>query len=153
MPISGFRELSGQLKRMGAANGGKALRNAAMRAMLPAQQAAKANAPVGSPPYSYPDRAPVDPYPRRTYKGRLVTPGFASRSVRRKSLISADRRYVTVLLGVDQEAFYAVNFVELGTSRTPAQPWLEPSFRSSLPAVDTRFQRFLKANIDKAIAR
>lgn len=144
--IHGFRELSNQLKAMGDAAGGKALRAAAMSAMLPAVKEARAAAPVGNPPFE----DGKDPYPVRTYTGGLRTPGFAKRNIARKSFISKDRRQVKVMLGVRPKAFYAVQFLELGTSRIPKRPWLEPAFRRSLPQVNARFKQNLKKLIDKA---
>jgi HK97 gp10 family phage protein len=152
--IAGYKELAAQLSRMGAAPGGKALRSAAMSSMLPAVKRARSSAPVGS---SYESRQAdgtnrnPDPYPTRTYKGRLKTPGFASRNVARVSKISSDKRSVQVLLGVRKEAFYAVQFVELGYGNQPRRPWLEPAFRESLTAINSRFQTQLKALIDKGV--
>lgn len=153
MPILGFKDLSRQLSRLGAAAGGKALRNAANRSMLPALKAARTAAPVASPPYVYDGHAPVDPYPRKTYKGRLVSPGFTARSVTRRSFLSRDRKTAVVILGVKPEAFYSLIFGEFGTSRQAAAPWLEPSFRSSIAAINNQFRRLLKANLDKAARR
>jgi hypothetical protein len=54
------------------------------------------------------------------------------------------------MLGVRPEAFYAVQFIELGTSKIPKRPWLEPAFRQSITAVDLRFQSEIKRLIDRA---
>lgn len=144
--ITGFKELTRQLNAMGDAAHGKALRSAAMGSMLPAVKAAKANAPVGNPPFE----SGGDPYPVKTYKGRLRTPGFAKRSITRKSKLRKDGKGVRVMLGVKPEAFYAINFIEFGTSKTPKKPWLEPAFRQSIPEVNERFRKRLKQLIDKA---
>lgn len=149
MPVLGYKELSTQLKAMGTSVGGKTLRAAAMSAMLPALRAAQAAAPVADPPYVY-DGVSKDPYPKRTYKGRLVAPGFAKRNVARKAVVSKDKTKVNIMLGVKQEAFYAVQFIELGTSRIPKRPWLEPAFRASLESVDERLKEQLKRRIDLA---
>lgn len=149
MPTTGYKELSRQLSRMGRAVGGRAFRSAGLSAMLPALREAQSSAPVGNPPYEYSGTS-KDPYPVRTYKGRLRTPGFASRNVARKAQLSSDGRSVRVMLGVKPEAFYAISFVEFGTSRTPKRPWLEPAFKRSIPAVDARFKQRLRALIDKA---
>ena len=150
MPIQGFKKLSKQLSALGPAVGGKALRSAATSAMLPALKEARQSAPVAAPPYYY-GGGGKDPYPKRTHKGRLVTPGFTQRNVRRRSRLSRDKRTVRVFLGVDSEAFYALQFIELGTSRQPKRPWLEPAFRRSLPLVDSRFRQFLKKRLDAAL--
>lgn len=142
--VLGYRELSNQLRRLGAAPAGKVVRRAALSAMLPALRAAQAKAPVGNPPYNG-----KDPYPVRTYKGRLRTPGFASRNVARKGILKNEGGAI-VLLGVKPEAFYALNFYEFGKSGVPARPWLEPAFRESIPAVDARFRRRLRQILDRA---
>ena len=150
--IRGFKELSAQLDAMGKAPSGQALRNAAMSAMLPAQEAARAAAPRGSPPYGpYESRKqPFDPYPKKTYKGRRVAPGFASRNVARRAFLNNEGSRVRVSLGVRSEAFYALQFIELGTSKIPKRPWLEPSFRASQDAVEFAFHDRLVELIDRA---
>lgn len=67
----------------------------------------------------------------RTYKGRLVTAGFAARSLRVVTTISRDKTRIISRLGVRREAFYALQFFELGTAHIPAHPWLVPAFESS----------------------
>ena len=151
MAIVGYKELSLQLQAMGRSVGGKTLRSAAMSAMLPALREAQSSIPVGTPPYEVKGTGrTVDPYPIKTYKGRLRTPGFAKRNLARKAKLSKDRSSVRVMLGVRPEAFYAVQFIELGTSKIPKRPWLEPAFRRSVPAINSRFQSELKRLIDRA---
>lgn len=66
----------------------------------------------------------------RTYRGRLVTAGFAARSIRTIVKVSRDKQSATAILGVKAEAFYALQFLELGTAYIPATPWLLPAFES-----------------------
>lgn len=146
---SGYKELSKKLTAMTSVAGGRLLRSAAMSAMLPALRAARAEAPVGDPPYLRRGK-PFDPYPIKTHKGRLRTPGFTKRNVARKSTLSRDGRSVKVMLGVRPEAFYAIQFIELGTSKIPKRPWLEPAFRKSINDVDALFRQRLKLLLDKA---
>ena len=152
MSISGYKELSAQLRAMGAAAGGQALKSAAFSSMKPALQAAQAAAPEAHPPYGpYATRTtPLDPYPKKTYKGRRVAPGFARRSVAIRAFLARTRDFVKVALGVRSEAFYAVQFIELGTSKVPKRPWLEPAFRGAVAAVDAQLQTRLRALIDRA---
>jgi hypothetical protein len=60
---------------------------------------------------------------------------------------------VKVSVGVQKEAFYAVQFLELGTSKIPKRPWLEPAFRGAVSAVDAELQKRLKVIIDRAAKR
>lgn len=155
MSISGYRELSAQLKAMKAATSGRAMRSAVTAAAKPALDAARAAAPQANPPYGpYATRTtPIDPYPKKTYKGRLVTPGFASRSVASRSRISRDGQAARVEIGVRAEAFYSIQFLELGTSKIPKRPWLEPAFRGSRSAIDARLTGDLRRAIDRAVKR
>lgn len=163
--IEGYDKLAKQLAALGKAGGGAALRASANAAMLPALQAARAAIPVADPPYhvgagvrrnadgttTYRTGAvrTIDPFPMKTNRGRLVTPGFAKRSLRRKTVLSADKTKATAMVGVLSEAFY-VMFIEFGTRFIPKRPWLEPSFRGAVPAVDAALQANLRAKLDAA---
>jgi HK97 gp10 family phage protein len=155
MAITGYKELSRQLSAMGAAAGGQALKSAAFASMRPAVEAAQAAAPKAQPPYGpYKTRSqPLDPYPKKTYKGRRVAPGFTSRSVAVKAYLRRTRDFVKVALGVRREAFYALAFIELGTSKIPKRPWLEPAFRGAVSQVDELLQERLRRLIDRAAKR
>lgn len=135
--LEGLNELSKQLSKLGSAAGGKALRSAAMRSTLPVVKTAKARAPIGG-------------FPHFTHKGRLVGPGFLRRSVARKSRLSPDKRTATVLIGVRPEAFYGVQFLELGTSKIRKQPWLTDALESQQNTVVSLLSDILKKNIEKA---
>lgn len=67
----------------------------------------------------------------KTYKGRYVSAGFASRSIRMIVKMSRDKQSATAILGVRREAFYALQFFERGTAKIARQPWLEPAFSQS----------------------
>lgn len=139
--VEGLRELSLRLRALGETVAARNLKAAAKDAMLPTEQAAKANVPVGSAIH-------------KTYKGRTVTPGFAQRSVKRA--VTARRgakNIVRAMVGVAREAFYALAFVERGTSKMPARPWLVPAFESTQGQVLERFKQSLKRRIERAAKR
>lgn len=97
---------------------GKAMRTAVRQAMNDVKKTAAQLMPQG-----------IDPH--RTYKGRLVAPGFARRSLRVISKLDKSKNMAYALLGVRAEAYYAVQYVELGTQKMQAQPWLRPAFLGS----------------------
>ena len=132
--LKGYRELSKQLQALGAAVGGKTLRSATLLATTPVMREARRRIPVG-----------VDAH--KTYKGRVVAPGFAKRSIARKAFLSRDKSTAYCIVGVKPEAYYALQFVEMGTSKQSAQPWLEPAFRATQ---DEQIER-LGANLRKKI--
>ncbi len=144
---TGFRQISKQLKAMEGMAAGKVIRSAALQSTTPVVRAARQMAPQGNPPFE----SGKDPYPVRSYKGNLRTPGFLKRNIARKSVPRENG--VSVFVGVKPEAFYGVQFIELGTSTIPRNPWLTTAFEISIPAVDARFRQRLRALIDKAARR
>lgn len=89
-----------KLAKLGSAAGGKALRNAATVAMTPVVKAAKAAAPVGTKAH-------------KTYKGRLVAPGFLSRNVKKKTYLWKNGLGVSAWVGMSKEAWYG-GLIETG---------------------------------------
>ncbi len=140
--LRGFRQLSKQLEALGPALGGKYLRSAALSATLPVVKEARNRIPEN-------DRD----FLAKTYKGRKVAPGFAKRNIARRTKISRDKSKVRVMIGVKKEAYYAIHFVELGTSRQRRQPWLEPSFRRNRTAVVNRLGDRLRSKLNLTARR
>jgi HK97 gp10 family phage protein len=135
--LDGTAALLRQLEELGKLEDGKALRSAVRAGMKPAMDRAKAMIPQG-----------IDPH--KTFKGRLVAPGFAKRSIRVVTKLSKDKQKASAALGVRAEAFYAVNFVELGTSKMAARPWLRPAFASTLQQQTEAMSASLRKSILKA---
>lgn len=136
--LQGTAQLTAQLRKLGKLDDGKTLRKVVRDAIRPAQKRAQALIPVGN-------RA------HRTYKGRLVGPGFAKRNVVVITKLSKDKQSASALLGVRREAFYAVNFVEIGTSIMAAQPWLRPAFSQTRSEQEQAMKEGLRSAIFKAI--
>lgn len=116
--LEGANELSRKLEELGAGLAEKFMRQAVRAGIRPALEKAAQTIPVG-----------LDAH--RTFKGRLVAPGFSKRSLRVVTRVSQDKKRVSAALGVRREAFYAVLFTELGTSKMPARPWLRPAMRTT----------------------
>ena len=135
--ILGLKELEKKLAKLGRVAGGKALRSAAMTSTLPLLKEAKETIPVGTVPH-------------KTYKGRLVAPGFGKRSLARKAKLSKDKSFVKVMVGVKPEAFYVIQFFEFGTSTIPANPWLTRAYDKTHKDVEKRFSKRLQKSILKA---
>lgn len=116
--LEGVADVTRQLTSLGFKVAAKELRGTVKEAISLALHAARSNIPVGTEYH-------------RTYKGRLVSPGFALANIDTK--IGFDKRSgaAYALLGVRSEAFYALAFTELGTSTQAAQPWLVPAFEGT----------------------
>lgn len=138
MPLIGVAGLDRQLAELGKAVTGKALRAAVRAGGNVVKKAAQARIPVGSEPH-------------KTYKKRLVAPGFAKRSVRVVTKLDKTGEKASASIGVRREAFYATQFIELGVpSRGIApRPWLRPAMHSTQEAQ----QQALGAALKRAILR
>lgn len=132
-----LREINARLKKLSESTTGSILRVAANKGIQPAAKKARATIPKGK-------------FAHKTYKGNTVAPGFASRSIRVQTRLSRDKQSALAQLGVLPEAFYATQFVELGTSRQRAQPWLVPSFESTVKEQQSSVAESLKKSLEKA---
>lgn len=141
MRIEGVAALTRQLRELADPKAQAATLRAAVRTPMRLVQAkAKANISAFSP-------GQTDIH--RTYKGRLVGAGFAARSIRIKIQLSRDKQAAFAFLGVAPEAFYAVQFFELGTAHIARQPWLVPAFESSQDAVVSAMAAELRKRIER----
>lgn len=134
--LEGVSDLIAKLDALGKLDDGKAIRNAVRAAGRIVAERARALIPKGDVAH-------------RTYKGRLVGPGFASRNIRYIASLSKDKQKATLVVGVRSEAFYAVQFVELGTSKMGKQAWLRPAFQSTIEQQQTAIADYLAAYINK----
>lgn len=139
--LEGLKDLEEKLKALADPKVNSAvLRAGAVAGMKLVMKAAKEKVPVGTVPH-------------KTYKGRIVAPGFASRNLKVKGSVSRDRQKASAVLGVSSEAFYALQFIELGTSRIPAQPWLVPAFEQTQDQAQAALRDAMVKRLEKIIAK
>lgn len=135
--VDGLAALSAQLAALGKLDDGKALRAAAKAGVKPIFDQAKANIPKSQEA-------------ARTYKGRLVGPGFASRNIRTISQLKQSQGIARASVGVRAEANYAVDFVERGTKHQKAQHWLTEAASQTIDKQVQAVEDSLQKTIDKA---
>lgn len=136
--LEGTAELSRQLRALGAAFSIPILRAAVRAGIKPAHDRWKATIWKGNQAH-------------RTYKGRLVAPGFSSRNTRVVTKAEQGGTVVSAALGVRKEAFYAVQFIEreLGNSKHVAQPSLRAAMQSTQTEQQAALAAKLRERIDK----
>lgn len=122
--VDGLKELEAKLDELASPKEQAATLRASVRDPMKAVKV-KAEANITS-------FSPGETELHRTYKGRLVTMGFAGRSIRLIVKLNKLKTMAQAILGVRAEAFYALAFFELGTSRIAKKPWLTPAFESSV---------------------
>lgn len=137
--LEGVKELTGKLTEIGAKFAAKELRGTVEDALEEAEHVARARIPVGTEPH-------------KTRRGRLVSGGFALATLHIETFVNKSKGTAVAMLGVAREAFYAVQFVELGTSTQEAQPWLQPAFEQSKDPMLQRLADSLRQRVEK-IAR
>lgn len=164
----GLKELEDALREIGNSASGKVLFTALMAAGLPIQKAAQALAPMSDEPhYRYKKGKAakvkktgnklVDSYNRlqaasaakSTREKILVQPGNLRKNIGRKRL-KADRGETGAEIGISWKgnAFYG-RFIEFGTSKTAAKPFLRPAFDAKKEEALAIFKEKLAANIEK----
>jgi len=138
--LEGVAALTKKLLEMKGALAARELRGTAKAAMEEAEHLARARIPQGTEPH-------------KTYRGRLVSPGFAVSTLHVETYLNKNTGAVGAALGTSREAFYATLFVELGTARTPAQPWLRPAFEESEDPMLRMIASDLRARVEKIAKR
>lgn len=136
--LEGSAELARQLRALGAAFSIPILRAAVRAGIKPAANRWRDTIWKGNQAH-------------RTYKGRLVAPGFSSRSIRIVTKATNNGQTVSAALGVRKEAFYAVQFIEreLGNSKHVAQPSLRAAMQSTKNEQETALAAKLKDRIER----
>lgn len=139
--LIGVAELTRKLKLLGdPKQQRKALRQSVTVPMRRVMKAAKINLERVSPG--------VAEF-HKTYTGRIVTRGFAQRSVRLRVSVTKKLTAAFAKLGVLKEAYYAVSFFERGTAKLGARPWLVPAFEVNRENSLRLVGQTLKENIEK----
>lgn len=116
--LEGVADLTAQLNELGVKLAAKELKGTVKAALQEAEHRARANIPIGKVPH-------------KTYRGRLVSPGYAVSTLHIETGFNKKTGAAFALLGVGPEAFYVVQFIEFGTFKDAAQPWLRPAFYNS----------------------
>ena len=139
--LEGVADLDRKLGNLSLVAQGRALRSAIRAGIRPAERRWKATIVRGSKAH-------------RTYRGRLVGPGFSSRSIRVITVLSPDKQKAAAVMGLRREAFYGVQFVErsLGKSKGKGLATLRPAMEGTASEQGAAFAAQLKKRID-AVAK
>ena len=120
--LAGAADLIAKLQALGALDNGKIARGAVRAGMTATLQVARTKIPVGHRLH-------------KTYKGRVVAPGFGKSSLRIVTTTKTDSGLPAALLSVRKEAFYETQFLEWGTKKIRGKHWLLDSFDQSQDAM------------------
>jgi len=166
MTVSGLADLEEALQELGNAVAGKALYNALMTAAIPIQDTAIAMAPQAvKPHYRYKRRGKKvrgkadasQPAAGTTTERVLEQPGNLRKNIARKRLKGRKYSELTggeAYVGVSWQgnAFYG-RFLEFGTAKMAARPFLRPAFDARSGEALGIFMDRLRENIEHARRR
>lgn len=134
--LQGASDLIAKLTAMGSMDDNKVMKGAVKAGMKPTLAVAQTRIPVGTRFH-------------KTYKGRKVAPGFGKSQLKIVVTSKRDDGNVAAMLGVSQEAFYETQFLERGTSKMRAHPWLRASFFDTKDQQERAMVVYLQACYDK----
>ena len=134
--LEGLAQLTRQLNALSSLEEGKALRLAVRAGIKPAFQRAQETMPVGSEPH-------------RLKNGLLVNAGYAKSTLRIITTINSAKNIASAVMSTRKLAYYEVKWVELGSHKMAAQPWI----RRALAETRSQGEEAFKASIGKAIER
>lgn len=136
--IKGLNQALSSFKRLQLAAQAKHMRGALSVAGTPMVQALRRAAPVGDVAH-------------RTYKGRVVAPGFLSRNIKKSARVSRDKRRAVLTIRLAPEAWYG-SLPEYGGVEHdyPRDPWFYPAVAQSESIVSETYFTRLADRINKA---
>lgn len=143
--ITGLAVLSKKLSQLTTLQEGKILKSSSKFAMAAALKRARVNIPVGGK-VGRSGRVTVS---HLTYDGKRVQAGFAKSQLRTAAFVNKEGTIGGALLTTTKQAFYAINFVELGTRYQLPQPWIRKSLLEARSDVEDRLASKIAEGINK----
>lgn len=146
--LTGLKELNAKLVKLDSKLAAKTLKGAMMFATGPTVKEMKLAVPKGKKAH-------------RTHKGRLVAPGFLSRSIVRRGALG--KNGYGLKIGVKSEAFYGVSFLDKSITVTSrkgkkikpytikADNWFKSRFEKNQAQILKRFKDKLAQRVAEAV--
>lgn len=134
--LAGSADAIAKLQALGALDDGKIVRGTVRAGMNETLKVARTKIPVGHRLH-------------RTYKGRLVAPGFGKSSLRIVTTTKTDDGLQAALLSVSKEAYYETQFLEWGTKKIRGLHWLLQSFNQTQGQIKGAAVYFLQKRLLK----
>lgn len=135
--LQGFKELDKKLRELGQSVGGRYLRQAVGSALTTTVKEVRQGAPKGTKAH-------------RTYKGRLVMPGFLSRNIKKRTYTSKDKRKAFGVIGVSSEAYYGPQFLDRGTKHIQKTEFITGPFERNQTVIINNLKNELLKRIQQA---
>lgn len=145
--LEGVAQLLRQLDALKRLEDGKALRRSVKSGINEVYKRAHEIIPVGTLIHRTKTTARQRKFEIRGY---TVPPGFARQSLRTITTINADKNIASGILSVRKAAYYAVKFLEFGTRKMKAQPWIRRALIEARDNAELALRHSLEVSIEKA---
>lgn len=140
MRVDGLKELQDDLLQLPDKIGGQVLQRSLSSAALPIMNEAR-------------DRVPLAHQAYKLYGGGMADPGWLKSRIVRKKVRQSNNSAEVIVTIKDQRQAYFWRFIEFGTSKLVARPFLRPAFEAKSHEAVDRFAQSLADAIDQARRR
>lgn len=138
--IEGLAELQAELLQLPDKVGNRVLQSALTSAALPIMKNAQ-------------DRVPIAHQAYKLHWGGIANPGWLRQHIIRKKVRSSKNSAEVIITIKDQRDAYFWRFIEFGTSKMTAQPFMRPAFEAKASEAVDRFKEVLAERIEKAVTK
>jgi HK97 gp10 family phage protein len=138
--VDGLKELQDDLLQLPVKIGERTLQRALTSAALPIVREAQDKIPIAHQSY-------------KLYGGDSADPGWLRQQIVRKKVKNSNNSAEVVVTIKQQKESYFWRFIEFGTSKLPAHPFLRPAFESKQKEALDRFIDKLTDGIAKAVEK
>ena len=138
--VDGLKELEEELLGLSGKIADQTLQAALTMAALPIVNEARAKVPIAHAAY-------------KLYGGGTADPGWLRQRIVRKKVKNTANSAEVIVTITDKRQAYFWKFIEFGTSKMPARPFMRPAFENKSAEALDRFVDRLKAGIAKAVTK
>ena len=138
--VDGLKELEEELLGLSGKIADQTLQAALTMAALPIVNDARAKVPIAHAAY-------------KLYGGGTADPGWLRQRIVRKKVKNTANSAEVIVTITDKRQAYFWKFIEFGTSKMPARPFMRPAFENKSAEALDRFVDRLKAGIAKAVTK
>ncbi|WP_449413214.1 HK97-gp10 family putative phage morphogenesis protein [Pandoraea soli] len=138
--MDGLKDLEQDLLRLPDKIGGRVLQSALTSAALPIVKEAQTRVPIAHAAY-------------KLYGGGKADPGWLRQRIIRKKVRQSTNSAEVIVAIKDQRQAYFWRFIEFGTSKLTAHPFMRPAFEAKASEALDRFANKLGDGIDKALTK
>lgn len=143
--VQGLKELQDRLLQLPKKVGDQALASCLGSAALVIQKEARSHVVRAAKDYAL--------YPGKGKGGEIVSPGWLRSQIVKKRVKQSKSSAETIITFKDKKHAFFWRFIEFGTSKMQAHPFMRPAFEAAKEKAVQRFEERMKERLDKEDGR